>query len=76
MARIEFDKYELRVKKSDTQGEEFVTVLVASEALNAGIQDVVIPISSPPLGKYRVVNLYFDPDIQKLICEYDDNPIT
>jgi len=75
MAKIEFNKYELRVKKSDTQGEEFATVLVASEALNNGIQDVVIPISSPPFGKYRIVNLYFDPDTQTMVCEYDDTPI-
>lgn len=31
--------------------------------------------SNPPSGKCRIVNQYWDPDLQKVIVEYDDEPI-
>lgn len=31
--------------------------------------------STPPSGKYKVVNLYVDPVTGKLFVEYDDTPV-
>ena len=30
--------------------------------------------SKPPTGKYRVVNIYVDPEIGKSVVEYEDTP--
>ena len=30
----------------------------------------------PPLGAFRVTNLYVDPITKKLVVEYDDEPVT
>jgi hypothetical protein len=34
----------------------------------------IMGISSPPLGKYPVKNLYVDPDSGRLMVEYEDTP--
>jgi len=31
--------------------------------------------SKPPLGKYKITNLYVDPNSGKQITEYDDTPM-
>ena len=36
--------------------------------------DVIIT-SIPPSGMCRILNIYWDPDVQRAIVEYDDEPI-
>lgn len=39
-------------------------------------QEIVNKTSSnPPVGKYKVINLYIDPATNKLIVEYDNTPL-
>ena len=30
----------------------------------------------PPVGKYRITNIYVDPDTGRVNIEYDDTPVT
>ena len=39
------------------------------------LEAVNVIISDPPSGKYRVINLYVDPDTGKLTVKYDDTPV-
>ena len=32
-------------------------------------------VSSPPSGKYKVINIYVDPATGKCVVEYEDTPI-
>jgi len=32
--------------------------------------------TAPPTGKYRVTNLFVDPDTGRFTVEYDDEPVT
>jgi len=32
--------------------------------------------TTPPTGKYRVTNLFVDPDTGRFTVEYDDTPVT
>jgi len=34
----------------------------------------VLLISQPPAGKCRIVNVYWDPELQRAVFEYDDTP--
>ncbi len=34
-----------------------------------------VPISVPPPGKCKVVNIFVDPETEKLIVQYDDVPL-
>jgi len=31
--------------------------------------------STPPTGKYKITDLYYDPDSDRIIIKYDDTPI-
>jgi hypothetical protein len=33
-----------------------------------------ILISDPPPGKMKITNMYYDPDVGKIVVKYDDNP--
>uniref|UniRef100_A0A6M3M3X1 Uncharacterized protein n=1 Tax=viral metagenome TaxID=1070528 RepID=A0A6M3M3X1_9ZZZZ len=34
----------------------------------------IILVSIPPSGNCKIVNVYYDPDIQKAVFEYEDTP--
>lgn len=34
-----------------------------------------VPKSSPPSGKYKIVNIYVDPETGKIVVEYDNNRV-
>lgn len=37
-------------------------------------RESVLLVSEPPSGKCKVINIYWDPDTQKAVFEYDDTP--
>jgi len=37
--------------------------------------DVII-VSLPPVGKCRILNIYWDPETEKAVFEYDDQPVS
>jgi len=57
-----YDEGAVKVK-DDLTGVEF--------SLIAGADAIA---SSPPLGMHRITNLFWDPDLQKVVADFDDNP--
>lgn len=48
----------------DSQDENSIDYILKNQAVK----------SDPPSGKYKVFNLYVDPDSGKLVVEFDDTP--
>ncbi len=36
---------------------------------------ILMDISSPPLGMHKITNLFFNSNLQKIVVDFDDNPI-
>ncbi len=34
-----------------------------------------IPEGAPPPGRYKIVNIYVDPETGKIVVEYDNTPV-
>ena len=34
----------------------------------------ILLVSDPPTGKCKVINVYWDPDTQRAVFEFDDTP--
>ena len=41
---------------------------------NPSGESSVVIVSVPPNGKYKVTNIYVDPDTGRTVVEYDDTP--
>ena len=41
----------------------------------SGVSPYVILVSDPPIGKCKITNFYYDPAIDKVVWEYDDQPV-
>lgn len=52
-----------KVVKHIIVGEEIDSVEWASDEMHELPTDSILVISNPPVGKKRVVNIYFDPDL-------------
>lgn len=34
-----------------------------------------VPESKPPLGRYKIVNMFIEPETGKIVVEYDNDPV-
>ena len=48
---------------------------ILNEAVRALLLENEVIESEPPSGKCKVTNLYVDPNTEKLVVEYDDQPV-